>query len=504
MIRRSPSVSARSGGWLALGAALLLGVPSCFARSRPVAAAPPTASTPRSSAPEDWRYQRPPAGEAAELVYPAPQHAVLPNGLNLYVVRRPAGIVSMALVVRTEPPPLGRSGLHALTVRMLTEGTIDHPGLALAEAVESLGTTLDSDAGRDSVNISLETLRQDAPRALALLAEVVQRPAFEEGVFERVRKEWIDGLVAERQDPSRLAALVGMRRLLGERHGAPVRGAAEDIRSLQIGEIHGYHAQNFVPNRSALVVVGDLAVEELRPEAERLFGGWKALPPPEQVPADLPELPGKSRVVLVDRPGAVQTALFVGQPFPKRSLPGFEARQILSSVLGGLFTSRLNQNLREKNAYTYGAGSAAVATRYWGALVASTSAKTEVSIDALTEVVTEIRSLRGGARGKPITEDELERAHADLVATLGAHLEHTSRILADTASQFVYNLPLDYFPRFAERLRAVDRQVVAAEAAKHLLPDGLIVVAVGDRSKLEGPLAQGGYHWEVAAPDLLR
>ena len=365
-VRRSPRRSRRLATCLALLVVACSKAPTS-PTPRTTAASPAAAAAPAAS---DWRYNRPPAGAPGKLLYPEPEQALLSNGLDVYVVRRPAGVVSMALVARTEPLPARRSGLHAVTVRMLTEGTLEHPGLALAEAVESLGSTLDSDAGRDAVSVSLEILRSDAPRALSLLAEVVQRPALDQAVFKRVQKEWLDGLRAERQNPSRLAALVGLRRLLGPVYGAPVRGTAEDVRSFEISDVRADHRQVFVPNRSALIVVGDVTLGELRADVERLFGSWQATPPPELPTIALPKPPQKPRIVVVDRPGAVQTALFAAQLFPKRSDPGYVARQLLNSILGGLFTSRLNRNLREEHAYTYGAGSAAerAVTQAWNAV----------------------------------------------------------------------------------------------------------------------------------------
>jgi zinc protease len=482
----------------ALPCIVLAAVSACCAASSRRPAPPPA---PRAS---DWRAQVPPAGSPAAVTYPLAEHDRLDNGMHVYVIRRPTGVLTLSLVVRCDPPEPGRTGLAALTARMLTEGTLDHPGLALAEAAESLGSTLASDAGRDSLTVGLTTLRSDASPALALLAEVVQRPSFDPSVVARVRSEWIDGLLAERQEPSRIASLVGLRAQLGEIHGAPVGGAVEDVRQLDAADLRAYHVRAFVPSRAALVVVGDVALDDIRADVAHLFGSWTGTPVPGAVPSPMPEPPVRTKVLVVDRPGAVQTALFVSQPLPKRGMPGYEARQVVNSLLGGLFTSRINTNLREKHAYTYGAQSVVVATRYWGAWIATTSVKTDVTAPALEQLVSELKGVQDPERGRPIANDELARAKADLVATLGAHLERIERVESDTQTLFTYELPSDYFSDYPERVAAVTRESAEEQAKTQLAPERLTVVAVGDRARIAAAFARHGFDWEPAPEALSR
>jgi zinc protease len=452
---------------------------------------------------EAWRAQRPAPGQPGQLTYPLPEHAKLDNGLAVYVVRRPGGVVDLALVSRhgAASVPKGKSGLAALTARMLTEGTKTKTSLELAEATESLGSTLDGDAGRDYTKVELGTLREDLGRGLELLAEVVKTPAFRREELERVRGEWLDGLVAERQQPARIAGLVGLRVLLGEEQGAPVAGSVPDVKRLTVADLIDFHRRAFAPSALALIVAGDTTLAEVRPHAERLFGTWKA-PGAAEPKAPVLPAPAGTRVIVVDRPGAVQTALFAAQPFPKRSDPGYEARLILSEVVGGLFTSRINQNLREKHAYTYGARSQAIATRSFGAFVVTTSVKTQVTAEALSEMITELKAARDPALGRPLAEDELGRARADLVNSVGAHLEHNSRVADDLMTMYVYDLAPDYYSKYSSLIAGVDRGEVTRQAAA-LAPDQLLVIAVGDRSVIEGPLRAKGFRVESADPRTL-
>jgi zinc protease len=488
-------------------ASALLVLASACAPAKPSSSVPQPPGTgptgPAINADEGWRAQKPGAGQPGKLDYPVAEHAKLNSGLALYVLRRPGGVAQLSIVSRhgAGSVPPGKSGLAALTARMLTEGTKTKSSQELAEATEALGSSLGDDAGRDYTTVELTTLREDLARGLELLAEVVKTPAFRKEELERVRGEWLDGLVAERQQPARIASLVGLRVLLGNDYGAPVGGSVPDVKRLTVQDLIEFHRRAFAPQNLALVVAGEATLAEVRPHAERLFGSWKGLPAPEPK-ATPPAAPAGTRIVMVDRPGAVQTALFAAQAFPKRSDPGHEARLILSQVLGGLFTSRINQNLREKHAYTYGARSQAIATRSWGAFVVSTSVKTQVTAEAVSELVSEIKAMKDPAAGRPLGDDELLRARADLVNSVGAHLEHNSRVADDLLALFVYQLKDDYYAKYTDLIAAVDRNAVTHEA-QGLQPEQLLIVAVGDRSAIETALRSRGFKLESADPRTL-
>jgi zinc protease len=450
--------------------------------------------------PEPWRQQRPAAGPASELHFPSPQQAKLNNGLSLLVVKKAVPVASLALVFKhgAAACPTGKSGLAALTARMLTEGTKKHPGVKLAEEIEQLGTTLDEDAGRDSSSLSLSALTQDLPRALELLGEVVSEPAFVPTDFERVQKEWLDGLRAERQAPERLASLAAFGALLGEPHGSPVSGSLTDVEKLTVKDIVDFHKKAYRAGDASLIVVGDVELAAVRKAAEPAFSRLGKGENKLEQPFTPPPAPTAKRVLLVDRPGAVQSALALAELSPKRSEPGYEKRELLTTLFGGLFTSRLNLNLREEHAYTYGAHAQNIATAHWGALYLATSVRTDVTADALKEAVKELSLLKDPKLGKPLTDAEVSRARADLVQSIGARLEYGARIGTTFAELWVHGLPLDYYQRYPGLL--------AAESAATLTPianaidlEHLVVVVVGDRAQIEVPLTKLGYE-VVPAP----
>jgi zinc protease len=489
---------------MACGSALACGgAPAPKAEALP----PPKASAQQAKPPPDpepWRSQRPPAGAPGELHFPQPQQAKLSNGLSLMVVRRPVPVASLSLVFRhgAAACPPGKSGLASLTARMLTEGTRKHPGVRLAEEVEQLGTTLDEDAGRDSSSLSLSALTADLDRAIELLGEVVTEPAFLPADFERVQQEWLDGLRAERQAPERLASLVALGTLLGKPHGSPVGGSLADVQKLTLKDIVDFHRKAYGAGAGALIVIGDVELAAVQQSAERalkrLGKGQSALEQPFTPPSAAPA----KQILIVDRPGAVQSALNLVQRLPKRSEPGFEQRELLTTLFGGLFTSRLNLNLREEHAYTYGAHAQNIATEHWGAFYIATSVRTDVTADALKEALKELNLLKDAKLGKPLRADEVARARADLVQSVGARLEYGARIGSSLADLWLHGLPLDYYQRYPGLL-AAETPDTLSRATNALDIDHLIVVVVGDRAVVEAPLKSLGYQVATAPAELI-
>jgi zinc protease len=384
---------------------------------------------------------------------------------------------------------------------MLTEGTKQHPGVKLAEAVEQLGTTLDEDAGRDTSSLTLSALTTDLDRAIQLLGEVVQEPAFSPADFERVQKEWLDGLRAERQAPERLASLSAIGTLLGKPHGSPASGTLVDVAKLTVKDVTDFHKKAYGAPDAALIVVGDVDLDTVKQSAERAFKklgkGGAALEQPFTPPAAA----SSKQVLLVDRPGAVQSALAIAQRLPKRSEPGFEQRELLLTLFGGLFTSRLNLNLREEHAYTYGAHAQNIATSQWGALYIATSVRSDATAQALNEALIELLRLKEPKHGKPIKAEELARARADLVQSVGARLEYGARIGSTLAELWLHRLPFDYYSRYAGLLDA-ETPATLTRAAEQIDLQHLVIVVVGDRAEVEPLLTKQGYQ-VVAAPSQL-
>lgn len=468
---------------------LALSVGCAGQQATPSAPQPKAVHAAPAAGPDDsWRNAIPGSGDASVVSYPATSEERLPNGVRLYFIRRPTPTVDVQIVVQSSVSslPVGKSGLAAVAARMMTEGTTNRSALELQIAAESLGSELQQSAERDAIKVGLEVLPGDVPAALSLLAEVIQKPAFRDADLQRVKEEWNDQLMGERQSPMRLAQLAGLRAVLGMQAGAPVSGSPADVKKLARRDLTGWHTAHVTPTTTSVVVVGDIDSGQLLQQANELFGSWSAK---AGVPAPEPALPAaqSTRILLVDRPGAVQTALFALQPFPSRNQPGHEAREVMTSLFGGLFTSRLNMNLREEHAYTYGARASLIATRLFGLFALSTSVERDVTAESVEQMLYELRALRDPALNKPLTAQEIQRAKADLTHELGASLEHTGHIAGNVGEQITLGLPLDYYARYPSLIEGLGSDAIQ-QAAQLVDPAQLLIVVVGDRAVIEDKL----------------
>jgi zinc protease len=425
----------------------------------------------------------------------------LQNGLRVYVVERPNGPLSLSVVIAhgAAGEPSTKSGLASMTISLMAEATKRHHHHALSEMAESLGSTLVGDANRDFVRLSIDTLPDALAEGLTLLKESLTEPAFATDDFERLRKRKLDELRAERQSPTRLASLVGLRLLFGPELGSPVGGCPISVANLQPTDPRKWHERWVAPGTTALFVVGPVRADAATLEAKRIFGSWTRPTPHQPRAATLPPPPDSRTLYLVDRPGSVQSAIFAVQPYPRRIQEGYVAREHLDNVLGGLFTSRINQNLREEHAYTYGARTMTVAARDFGLFAVSTSVATEVTVPAIKEILNELTSIRGEKATKPIAEDELKRSRADLVQSLGAHLESSKQLLWDAEQLFVHGLPVDYYANYSHAASSASAAEVARESER-LIPERMLFVVVGDAKKLSAELVNSGFT-PLAAPN---
>lgn len=472
-----PAISLVAGALLA----------ACASAAPPAKApAPPAAAPARALDKESWRDTPPKPAPAQAFEYPVAQEARLDNGMRVLCLETSTPLVSVSFVLRrgATSDPLGKSGLLALTSRLLVEETKDKDSLTLAEAVESLGSQLEARTGHDHTVVSLEFLRQDIATGFDLLAEVVTTPSFRPKVVERVRAEWLDGLVSERQKPSQLANIVGMRALLGPELGAPTDGSTSEISELSSADLRAAHQEFYEPSSAALVVVGGARFGSVVEQAKQAFSKWT--PHVKKIAAQSRTAGHRHEgAILVDRPGAVQSAIFVALGFPPRQSEGFERRELLNQVLGGMFTSRLNQNLREKHAFTYGAFSQNYATNEFGVWELNTSVRAQDTGPAVREILRELESIRSS---RPVTSVELARAKRELLGRYSAHLERSSDIADDIVELFVDRLKLDYVARLRSTLDTIGVDDVQREAEQRLSTRELTVVVVGDTKRIQGPL----------------
>jgi zinc protease len=439
------------------------------------------------NADEPWRKDAPKPAAAKPLQVPTPESVQLSNGLTLILSeRRGLPVVSANLVVKTgsDSNPPATPGLANFAVAMLDEGTATRNALQIADEVAQLGATLATNSTMDASTITTRALKKNFAAALDIVADVTQHPSFPADEIERQRVSRLGQLVQQRENANALAGRIVAAALYGNGHpyGYTELGTEASVKGMGRDEMLAYWKQNFVPNNAALVVAGDISMSELRGLAEKSFGSWQSGTPVKPALGS-PSTTG-ARVVIVDRPGAPQTQLRVVTIGAARSSPDFRALQVMNTALGGLFSSRINMNLREAHGYTYGAGSQFVFRKAPGPFQVAGGIRTDVTAPAVTEIFKEIR----GMVDMPMGGDELKRAKDALANSLPGAFETSADAAASFSNVYIYDLGLDYYSHYAESVNAITPDQALNAAKKYLVPDKLIVIAVGDRAKIEPEL----------------
>ncbi|MFN8064623.1 MAG: pitrilysin family protein [Vicinamibacterales bacterium] len=464
----------------------------------------PTSSTSAGeavNADAPWRATPPKAGALRALTVPVPKSFTLPNGLTVLLNERagvPVVSATLALKTGSGASPADRPGLANFTAAMIDEGTTTRSSLQIANEVATLGGTLNTGSGPDSTQASVTSLTRTFPQMLALMADVVRNSSFPTEEVDRQRASRLAQLVQQRENINQIASAVTAAALYGASHpyGQTELGTEASNKAMTAEEMRAFWKRNYVPNNAALVVSGHITEAELRPLVEKAFGDWQRGTP--DAARDIAPATTRARIVLVDKPGAPQTQLRAVSVAAPRTTPDYEAMRLLNDLFGGLFSSRLNLNLREEHGYTYGANSQFVFRRAPGFFVAASGVRTDVTAPALSEMSKEIAKLRDG-----ISPEELALARDAIVRSLASDFETSSIVTTTTANLFLYGLPMDYYVGAQSRFTAVTPTQVVDAARKYLQPDRMLYIVVGDRSKIESDIEKLGLgtveHWTVDA-----
>ena len=426
------------------------------------------------------RLPRPRAGEPRPYQFPRFERAVLPNGMKLIVAPiSKLPIVTISIVAdagAVADPPEG-SGLAQLTAKLLLEGTTSRDGMAITDRFERLGASIDAHADWDVAGVTVTTLTDKLPESFDLLGEVLRRPGFNEREVERLKAERLAELLQQRAEPRGLADELFSRFLYDSRsrYALPDGGDETSVRRLTRSEVVRFYEARYSPASMTMIVAGDISTRALERMAAAVFGDWRG---PVTTPAAASDEPARrSRAVhIVNKPDAPQSELRIGHVGLPRHHPDYFAAVIMNAVLGGLFSSRINLNLREVHGYTYGANSYFDWRRQKGPWVVATAVASEVTPAAATEVLKEIDRFRSA----PITEDELTLATSYLDGVFPIRFETTSAIASALTTLVVYDLPEDWYDEYRARVRAVTSGDVLMAAERHLHPEALQMVVVGN------------------------
>jgi len=346
------------------------------------------------------RSKRPAIGSPPSVETPKIARRPLANGLMVwFVTRRELPIVNASLLIRAGSCQDGDwAGLAAMTASLLDEGTTSRPAVAFANAIEDLGATLSAAASEEQTTVTLQTLTKHLDAALGLMGEMVVEPAFATEELERERKSRLQSLRQQRDQPAVVAIRVFNQVVYGESHpyGRPGTGTSSSVEGITRDQIRDFYRRYYRPKNAVLIVVGDVSEAEIVPSLERAFAGWVQSLAPDDALAVPPRPPERPVAVhLIDKPGAAQSEVRIGHAGAARTTsPDYYALQVLNTLLGGQFSSRINLNLREAKGYTYGARSSLGFRRGDGPFVASAGVFTAKTDSSLIEFLKELKDIR--------------------------------------------------------------------------------------------------------------
>jgi zinc protease len=431
---------------------------------------------PRPGAPRDYRF-------------PFFERVSLDNGLGVIVApvhKLPVVTAALVLDAGAASEPAVAEGVAQLAARALLEGTRRRDGNAVGEQFERWGAAVGASADWDATVMSMTVLAPRLADALALFAEVALEPAFPERELARLKAERLADLLQLQTEPRGLADEMFTRFLYepASRYASPEHGAAPVVKALDRDAVERFYQARYRPRGATLILAGDIRVADGVALAQRLFGAWEgdtaAVPPVNDRPAR------ETRAVhIVRKEDAPQSEIRIGHVGLPRQHPDYFPALILNGLLGGLFSSRINLNLREVHAYTYGAHSSFEWRRGAGPFVVSTAVKSDVTAAAAKEILLEIARIRAD----PVSEDELTLATSYLDGVFPIRYETTESIALALGGLVVYGLPADYFDSYRANIRRVAAIDVLHAADRHLHPDRLQLVVVGDAAEIAAPLA---------------
>ena len=443
------------------------------------------------------RRQLPKTGTPPDLSLPMLQRDTLSNGLKLVLAERhQAPVVQFSLIVDAglAADTTDRAGTAKLTLDMLDEGTQALDALQVAARAESLGARIGAGSIQDSSYISLDAIKARLADSLALYADVVLHPAFPDKELARLKPIRLAQIQQEKTEADGIAFRNYRRLIFGEGHAYANAGSGNGteavVQAMTTDDLRTFYRRWVRPDNATLLVVGDTTLAEVKPLLERHFAGWKApaepLPTKNVAPV---KLPAHSRVFLINRTGAEQSVILAAHAAPPKSDPDDIAMTLANTTLGGLFTSRLNMNLREDKHWSYGASSGVVDARGPRPFYAYAAVQTDRTAESAREVLKELSDIRGK---RQITATELRQAQDSQVLSLPGSAETTPEVASLFLNILTFGLPDSYYNELVRVTRAQTPDSAQAAIRKLVHPEALTWVIVGDLAKIEGPVRKLG------------
>ena len=442
------------------------------------------------------RKELPKPGNPPEARFPAVSRATLTNGMKVMLVERTSvPVVTMNILFDAgfAADQSALPGTANLAMQMLDEGTKTRTSIHISDELASLGAQLNAGSNLDMSTVSMTALTSNLDASIDLLADILLHPSFPQQDFERLQKLTLADIQQEKVSPVQMALRVFPALLYGGGHayGNPLTGSGteESVKKLTREDLAKFHDTWLRPNNATMIVVGATTMAEIRPKLEKFFSAWK--------PGDVPkknigtvEISPRARVYIVDKPGALQSIIFAGHVSLPKNNPQEVSIEAMNNILGGLFTSRINMNLREDKHWAYGAFSFLWSARGQRPFIGYAPVQTDKTKESMVELSKELRDILDK---KPVTDDELLKVQNSMTLELPGSWETNSAVAHSIANIVRFGLPEDYYDTYAHRVRALTKDDVEGAARTVVHPDQLTWVVVGDRSKIEPGIRELGY-----------
>ena len=424
--------------------------------------------------------------------FPHITRTTLPNGLRVLITENHnAPLVSLRALVRSgaDHDTARTAGLASLAAEILDEGAGTRDAIQLAEAIGLLGGALGTGADWDASYVSLDVLSRNAAPSVDIFADVTARATLPEDGLERARADRLNEILQQRDEPGAIAGKRFSNLLYGSgTYGNSVVGNAESVERITIDDVRRFYAQHFIPNNSAVVVSGDLDPSQALALVEAVFGNWARGDEPPR-PTVTPLHVDRSNIYVIDRPQAVQSEIRIGHIGVPRTSEDYFPLTVMNAILGGVFNSRINLNLREKHGYTYGARSTFAMRRQAGPFVVAAPVRNEVTRESVVEVLAELQRIRTGH----VEDHEIDETKSYLMGVFPATVQTASDLAGRLVDMELYGLPEDYFDHYRENIAAVTKDDIANVAQKYIDPERALIVVVGNAKQIREPLGTLGY-----------
>ena len=440
---------------------------------------------------QDYSKNLPKPGPDPKFTLPAIEKQKLSNGLEVWLVRQAElPIVSMNMVFKSggTADPNGKAGLASFTSSLLNSGTRTRSAIDISNQLADIGAGLNAGSGWDSANVSMQTLTKNLDKALDIYSDVIVNANFPEKEFDTFRNRALIGLRQRKDNANAIASVAYSSLLYGRNHpyGNSPGGDEASVKSFKQSEIENFYRTYYRPNNAVLIVSGDTTMNALKPKLETAFANWKTA----NVPAvNLPEIKAFDRpgIYLIDKPGAAQSVIMIGQVGVPRDNPDYYALQVMNSILGGGGSARLFMNLREDKGYTYGAYSNFAFRRGAGPFTASAGVQTAVTKESVVEFIKELNGIRGAI---PISPEEFNINKESLIRSFPGGFETNGQIAGQLSNLVTFGLPDTFYNEFTRNINAVSLQDVNRVANKYLTPDKMAILVVGDKTVIEPKLRE--------------